>query len=211
MNDFVIIGLSPGNSYFKKEKIDELLRFCNNFFLETKVMIPDLPSEHTYKAIGYNPKEAQRKARLNGNTLQNHSKKSIAKIPGNNVQLLEWKDDIEKNKDYKKEYKRLMNLYKTNKKFRNEIRRSTKIVIEKKLKSTVEIESAIDKGIYYLLKELAFLSASPKMFGVKKVAYAYHDRWQIFEDFIKGKFDSQKRKDLGFEIIRTATNASFSC
>jgi len=64
-----VVGMSLGNSYFKKETIAELLRFCSENFSEVRIIIADKPAEHTYKAIGYSSKKARKKARLNGNTL----------------------------------------------------------------------------------------------------------------------------------------------
>ncbi len=49
--------------------------------------------------------------------------------------------------------------------------------------------------------EIAFLSASPKVFNVERVAYIYHKRWPIFENFVNGKFNGIVRTDLGFVII----------
>ena len=53
-----------------------------------------------------------------------------------------------------------------------------------------------------MLKELAFVTASPEIFGTERTAYVYHDRWKIFEDFVDGKFNAQKREDLGLIVIK---------
>ncbi len=196
-----IVGMSPGNSYFKKDRIDELLKYCAGKFSQVKIMIADKPAEHTYKAIGYSPIEAERKARLNGNTLQNHSQTSIDEILGD-VQLIEWKDEINPHKAYQRELNRIEVLYGENDVFREEVRETTRTVLDGKLKQGVEIESAIDEGVNYLLKELAFLSASSEMFRTERVAYVYHDRWKVYEHFVDGKYDGQKRSDLGFVIVK---------
>lgn len=196
-----IVGMSPGNSYFKKATIAELLRCCAGLFSHVRIMIADKPMEHTYMARGYSPAEAERKARLNGNTLQNHSRRSMEEILGD-IGLVEWGNEINPNGAYQTELNRILVLYKKNGNFRHEVRETTRTVLEGKLKQSVEIESAIDRGVFYLLKELAYLSASPKMFGTERIAYIYHNRWEVYEHFVEGKFDGQKRSDLGFVIIK---------
>ena len=37
--------------------------------------------------------------------------------------------------------------------------------------------------------------------GTDRVAYIYHDRWEIFENFVAGKFDHKPKMDLGFVIV----------
>lgn len=201
-----IVGMSLGNSYFRREAIDNLLAYCGGIFSHTKIMIPDIPAKHTYEAIGYSSVKAERKARLNGNTLRNHCKKSIDTIILRNVKsdvkLVDWENQINSHKAYQRELRKIMEIYQHQLLFRQEARETTSAVLEGKLKSRMKIDEAVNKGVYYLLKELAFLSASPKIFETKRVTYVYHDHWKIYEDFIEGKFDKKQRKDLGFIIIR---------
>lgn len=197
-----IVGMSPGNSYFKKETIDKLLKYCSSMFSSVKIMIADMPMRHTYRARGYTSAQAEKKARLNGNTLQNHSQRTIDEIAEGNVSLIEWKDEIDPQEAYQAELSRIASLYKNKPSFRQDVRYTTRQVLEGKLKPGVTIESAIDEGAYYLIKELAFLSVSPKIFNTERIAYVYHNRWEIYEDFINGKYDGNKRDDLGFVVIK---------
>ena len=196
-----VVGMSPGNGYFKRDKIDELLKYCASVFREVKIMIADRPSVHTYLAEGYPPEQAERKARLNGNTLQNHSRDSIGAISTGNVELIEWQSLIDVNPAYRQELRSIEDMYAKNDAFRREARETTRSVLEGKLKHGTPIEDAVDEGIIYLLDELAFLSASPKIFGADRIAYVYHHRWKIYEDLIGGNFGGRRRNDLGFVIV----------
>ena len=60
------------------------------------------------------------------------------------------------------------------------------------------MESAIDEGVFYLLKELAFLLASPKIYDSEEVTYIYHKKWQIFQNLISGLYDNHSKKQLEF-------------
>jgi tRNA-dependent cyclodipeptide synthase len=200
-----IVGMSVRNSYFKKNRIDELLRYCATLFQKIRIMVPDKPAEHTYRALGQSPAKAERKARLSGNTLQNHSLRTMAaihgEVPGFDIKLIEWGEEVSLHEAFEREYQNLKTLYSSNESFRKEIRDTTRSVLNGKSKPGYGLESAIDEGIHYLLKELAFLSASPEILGVDKIAYVYHHRWKVYEDFVSGKFDGIKRNNLGFVIV----------
>lgn len=197
-----VVGMSIGNSYFKKDRIDALLKYCTRVFSQVRILIADKPMEHTYRAMGYSSANAGTKARLKGNALQNHSQRSIDVILGGDIRLIQWENDIHPREAYQRELRRFEELYGDADGFKQEIRDTTRTVLDGKLKQGVKIESAIDEGIHYLLKELAFVSASPEILGTQKVAYVYHTRWKIYEDFVDGKFDGQKRRDLGFVVIK---------
>ena len=202
---FAVIGLSLGNSYFKNEKIQELVRFGVDNFSQVQLMILDCPAVHTYSALGYSLKVAEKKARLNGNTLRNHAKRAIASICDISVfpkvGIINWQEEIIQNEDYRREYQTLCSLYDINLDFRFAVRQTTQSVLEFKLKSNQNIDVAIDEGVNYLLKELAFLCASPDIFGVEKIAYMYHERWGVFENLVNGVYDCERGR-LGFLVVK---------
>tara|TARA_Y100000310_G_scaffold302122_1_gene339170 strand:- start:1134 stop:1358 length:225 start_codon:yes stop_codon:yes gene_type:complete len=74
--------------------------------------------------------------------------------------------------------------------------------LEGKTKEDVDLEDAIKIGVVYLLEEIAFVLASPSIFKVSKTAYIYHNRWQIYEDLVNGKYDGKARRDIGFLLIK---------
>jgi len=118
------------------------------------------------------------------------------------VKLVEWANEIEGFGKYERAYCEIKNIYLENYDFRESVRETTRSVLEGKLKDGVGMERAIDEGVHYLLKELAFLAAASEMFDREKIAYVYHDRWGIYEDFVAGKFDGVVRRDLGFVVVR---------
>ena len=201
-----IVGMSPGNSYFKQKQIRELLQEVSHRFAHIKIMIADQPAIHTYRALGYSRIEAERKARLNGNQLQNYSHRSIEQItaenPAAHIELIEWKDKIDPHPAYQMGYLRVLDLYRNNATFRKDARDTTKKVIQPKLKPSIELENAIDQGVQYLLQELGFIIAGPEMFGVPQLTYVYHDRWPVFENLVNGMYDDEVRNGVGSVVIQ---------
>ncbi len=200
-----LVGMSPGNGYFKKEAIHELIDFASNLFSRTIIFIPDRPAEHNYKAIGESHQKAERLARLKGNTLRNHTNNSIQNIlsnqPNKNIKLLDWKQDIECNNSYIQQFEILYELYKNNNLFYQDTRDTSLQVIKSGIKENIDIEKALDEAVLFLIKELAFLLVSPDLFQVESFTYIYHKNWPVFENLIAGKYDGIVRKNIGYVIV----------
>jgi len=203
-----VIGMSPGNSYFNKDRISSLIKFSSEVFSQTIVMVPDVPAVHTYKALGYCENKARQKARLNGNTLQNHCKRAIQSLgyPVNKqFSVLEWAQDVERSPIYRQALMEIRELYKSNPCFSRRARHETQSVLEPKLGDPSRIETAVQEGVWYLIKEFAFLQACPSMFGLERIAYLYHKPWGIFEDYANRVYGGNMRQDLGFLIVDQVT------
>ncbi len=201
-NGVVVVAMSIGNSYFIKEKIEELLNFLNDNFSQVKLLIADAISEHTYKAIGYKENKARRKSRLGANLFRNNCIRTIQGIRSAgkkvNIEIIDWYNKIEHNSEYEKQLFLIHDLYLNNKDFKKEADKTTRAVLLNKIKKGVKLSEAINEGVMYLIEELAFVLASPRIFGVKTTAYVYHREWPVYVNLIDGKYDGVIRKDTAF-------------
>jgi len=76
--NYYIIGMSPGNSYFKDEEVHYLLKTVVERFGRVAIFIADIPAISTYVAFGYPENRARRdKAIPQGNALKNRGQRSI--------------------------------------------------------------------------------------------------------------------------------------
>ena len=190
-----IIWMSAGNSHFSQQVIDELLTLASTSFSKIIVMAPDQPAEHTFRALGYEGNEVRKKARLNANLLQNRARRAIAKL-GDRFTVVEWMDDVANDKEYLARYEQILKLYEHNDAFRTDARETTSKVLISKSKEVLS-DKTLDEGVKYLLKELAIVGASPKMYDTVSIAYVYHHRWPIYEKFVDGTYDRKMKKELG--------------
>lgn len=198
-----LIWMSAGNSHFKEKVIEELLSFCSEQFSTIFVMAPENPAEHTYKGQGYSEAKARRKAQLNANLLMNRAKRVQKKLRKHNIILKDWSDHIEKNETYKVALTALQALYKKSTSFRDDVRSTTKPVIEHNLKPNMSLELGVTEAKNYLLKELAFVLVANQIFKVPQLAYVYHRDWPIYRKFIAGEYDSKPKDHLGFLIVNS--------
>jgi len=196
-----LIWMSAGNSYFDEKTIGKLLKFADKKFSKIIVLSPDKPAEHTFKALGYTDKKAKRKAKLNANLLINRAKRELQKVKNKaKFSFVNWEGDVVNNSDYKKKYQEVIFLYKNNASFRKDARETTKKVIDDKFNTVIEMERAIDEAVFYLIEELSFVFSCPSIYEADNINYLYHQNWEIYENFINGKYDGKKRENFAFVL-----------
>ena len=203
-NIYPVIGVSPGNSYFKYDVIKKLLQKVVEKYGKVIIFVADVPAIFTYLAMGYSENVARRdKAIPKGNNLKNKFRKAAEEngYSTEQVKIINWKDDIEGNSKYKEEYNKIISLYKNNPVFQEEADSTTRLVLSNIIKSESKLKEAIKIAVNYLLSELAFMEFICKYLGINKAIYIYHKHWKVYEDYIAGKFDDNPKVHLGFEII----------
>lgn len=202
---YPVIGMSPGNSYFKEEVVKELLKKVVEKFGKTAILIADIPAISTYMALGYPENRAWRdKALPQGNNLRNRVQRAMDELGygAEHVRVIDWKNDIENSPAYKEKYAKVLSLYEENEKFQKSADDATQEVLEYSDKEITDLNSAIKTAVHYLLSEIGFMEFAPEFLNSKKITYIYHRDWSIYEKYIAGKFDGQTKDYLGFEIIK---------
>ncbi len=201
---YPIIGMSPGNSYFKENEIRFLIENIVNRYGRVAILIADIPAISTYMAFGYSEKRARKnKAVPQGNLLRNKVKRAIVQLglSEKEVKIINWEKEVENNQGYKKQYDSLREFYNKNKKFMNMADKTTFNVLKFSKRDIPDLKKATKIAIHYLLSEISFLEWAPKFLGSKKIAYVYHKNWEIYEDYIAGKFDNKIRDYMDFILL----------
>lgn len=200
-----IIGMSPGNGYFKEPVIKELLQKVIERYGKTAILIADVPAVSTYMALGYPENRARRdKAIPQGNALKNKVSKLESELGlQGKIKIVDWANEIENDTIYQDYYQKIKTLSEENENFRVAVNDATRKVLEYSEKKIENILTAVDIASHYLLAELAFMEFAPTFFEVPSVTYIYHKDWPVYESYIKGEFDGAVRSSLGFEIVTT--------
>lgn len=201
---YPIIGMSPGNSYFKDEVVKDLLKKVVEKYGRTAILIADIPAISTYVALGYPENRARRdKALPQGNNLRNKVQRAMTELgySGDQVKIVDWESEIDRNQNYQAKYKQIVDLYTNNAEFKIAANDATKGVLEYSDKNIADITSAVKTAVHYLLSEFAFMEFAPELLRTENITYVYHKNWPVYESYIKGDFDGKKREYLGFEIV----------
>ncbi len=203
-DNYPVIGMSPGNSYFKDEVINKLLEAVVSKYGRAAILIADIPAISTYVALGYPENRARRdKALPQGNNLRNKTLRARGALgySEEQVKIIDWTNEVQSNDLYLKKFEEVSNLYKNNIEFQRAADAATAEVLEYADKGLNNKEGAVKIGVNYLLSELAFLEFFVELTNSKKVIYIYHKNWPVYEQYIKGDFDSRSREYLAFEIF----------
>jgi len=206
MSEYPIIGMSPGNSYFKEDVVKKLLQKVVEKFGKTAILIADVPAISTYIALGYPENRAWRdKALPQGNNLRNRVERAMNDLgySSEQVKIIDWKNEVENNSIYKEKYQKVLELYQTNNDFQFSANDATREVLEYSEKEIPDLNSAIKIAVNYLLSEISFMEFVSEYLKVDKVTYIYHRNWSVYEKYINGEFDHAPKHSLGFEIITT--------
>ncbi len=202
-----IIGMSPGNSYFKDDAVRFLLDETVKEYERTVVFVADIPAISTYEAFGYDFKKARNKAVLKGNNLKNRTRNMMKGLgfTQEQVRIIDWDADVAASKEYQKSKDAITLLYKESDLFRESVQEATRSVLENTKSDAVITPDLFEKGTHYLLSELAFLEFAPLFLGVEAITYVYHRPWPVYEQFIAGAFDGKKRSQMGFLLLKKPT------
>lgn len=206
MNEYPIIGMSPGNSYFKDEVVKKLLQKVVEKFGKTAILIADVPAISTYIALGYPENRAWRdKALPQGNNLRNRVERAMNDLgySSDQVKIIDWKNEIENDSVYKEKYQKVLELYQTKNDFQLLANDTTREVLEYSEREIPDLDSAVKTAVHYLLSEIAFMEFAPTYLKTDKATYIYHRNWPVYEKYIAGIFDSIPKNNLGFEIMTT--------
>ena len=201
---FYVIGMSPGNSYFKDDEVRFLIENIVKRFGRVAILIADIPAISTYMAFGYSEKRARSdKAIPQGNLLRNRVKRVMVQLgySESQVKIINWEEEVENNEGYLNSYKRIRELYEKNKEFMKVADAATLGVLKFSNKNISDFNKATKIAVHYLLSEMAFLEWASDFLNVKKAIYVYHKNWSVFEDYIAGKFDKKIRKNMGFLLL----------
>jgi len=211
-NGVLLFGMSPGNPYFKSRVIEDYVEYLGKEKRRIIVVVPQQPAEHTYRALG--SKDAVKRAKKNSSQLKSHCRRAIEKVGrfeemAGEFHILDWAQEVDTHKAYIEALEFITKFYKNNSGFRLDVARSTAKILGKAVTSSDEFSESeleedenIQEGVYYLLKELAFVISSKEMFRTDKVAVIYHRRWPVYEKFVNGLYDGEPKKGLGLAIIK---------
>lgn len=198
-----IIGMSPGNSYFKDYEVSFLLKESVERFGRCAVMVADVPAIATYMALGYSPSRARNKAIPKGNNLKNRTRRLSQSLgfTEDQVRIVDWAEEIEQNPQYVHYYKVVAEKYSTLPTFAESVRKTSLEVLENSERDLLDPSKAIEGAVHYLLSELAFLEFAPEFFDCKRICYLYHRNWSVYEDYIGGRLDGQRKQHLDFLLL----------
>jgi len=188
----VVIGMSPGNGYFSKENMIDIIAGMCEISPKVYIVVPDTPHIHNFTAVGYNWAKSKKKAKKDNNQTNNRLRYAadILKTELNiqNFEIFDWELEVESNSDYKASVEVVMNAYRTNSEFQHLVNTLTYQYLESRAFTRTINELVISEGVKYYLKELALFTVLKSVFNEHPII-AYYKKWGEGLEFIEQLFE----------------------
>lgn len=121
--------------------------------------------------------------------------------PDEIVKIIDWKQEVEDDMNYRRLYDKIEKLYTSNLEFRISANATTRTVLDGSGRIIKNIEGATETAVHYLLSEIAFLEFANALLETEKIVYIYHKNWPIYEDYVAGKFDGIPKSHMDFLLL----------
>lgn len=188
--EFILIGVSLGNSYFSEERLELIIRGFSKSFQRVAILLVDDLAKHNFKAMGYDEKKIKKKIKNSANHTSNRIKGVIDRTNNlykkNNIKFYKW-SYVESFEAYHNSLEDVAQLYKSDALFRQNIFNTTSNVIKKYLNSEL-IQESVEEAKWYFLKELAFGCSINQIFKEEKVLTSYYEDFKFYREFFETSF-----------------------
>ncbi|WP_440899533.1 tRNA-dependent cyclodipeptide synthase [Actinosynnema sp.] len=203
--EHVVFGVSPGNSYFQVPRMAELFGWLRGESDRIDVVIPDSALVHTYLALGYEERRAERTARAAINVLRNRVGRAWEEAggprPGDGLNLMSELEDGEVYRARLAECERALRedevLWGTSAEM------SREVLALKGYRGTASDEQ-VERAMRYLLAELPFFLASSEIFDVPTSVNFYHRKLPLAEVVFSGASLLRASPRQAYATIRPA-------
>jgi tRNA-dependent cyclodipeptide synthase len=202
------VGISLGNGYFSRRRLEVLLTGMASYFSELVVIVPDLPTLHSYRALGYDEQAAMQKVESHSHLIINRCKTIFNEIAEAKLKVITkivtWQDSFAQEDYYREIYSYIINIYQNKPEFRQEVQKNTEYYIlarleDKDLHSLGGMKVVVEKAAYYLLEEIAFHIVSHLVLG-KEPILSYYKSLELITNCINGKYCNPQNIHAGILV-----------
>ncbi|WP_447007888.1 tRNA-dependent cyclodipeptide synthase [Saccharothrix isguenensis] len=201
----VVFGVSPGNSYFQVTRLTELLDWLCAEFRQVDVVIPDSALAETYRALGYDPQRAAKKARSEINVLYNRVTRAWQGNGGPRpADGLHRMSELASDSVYREKLAECEQALKEDGPLWDTCAAMTREVLAARGHTGPLTADQIERGMRYLTAELPFFLASGDIFDVPSSLNFYHRELSLAELVFAGKSQLRPSPRQGYATIRPA-------
>lgn len=203
--EHVVLGVSPGNSYFNVARLTDLLGWLSHEVTRIDVVIPDSALEHTYLALGYEPRQAQKKARGEINVLYNRVTRAWESRGGPRAtDGLHRMSDLVSHEAYRRTLVECEQALQDDRALWETCAEMSKEVLTGHRYDGPFTTERIELAMRYLIAELPFFLASADIFDAPSSLNFYHRQLPLAEFIFAGKSQLQASPRQGYATIRPA-------
>jgi len=206
--ELMTVGISIGNGYFKKERLEVILMGMANYFAEVLIIIPDLPTLHSYLALGYDEHHAMERVKKHRQDVsrccRQISEQAESIFAKKNINILVWNDHLFPKDDYRTAYDRAVATYNSDDGFKESILRNTERYILARLEGQdVQqlggMRKIVEKAALYLIEEMAFHDVFHMVLGKYPIS-SYYKELELIPNYVNGKYNNTQNDRVGWVV-----------
>ncbi|GHF33879.1 cyclo(L-tyrosyl-L-tyrosyl) synthase [Kitasatospora xanthocidica] len=173
--EHLLIGVSPGNSYFSHRRITELIGWGLEFFERVDIVYADLHVATQYETFGYTPEHAQRRAAKEVKATARRIERGVegaGRRSGVGVHAL---SEFTAADAYRRLHRRAVDGLRTDPAYRAAAEGMARGFLAARLdEGLAPNEPQLAAGLRYITAELPFFLDTPALLGVASSVSCYH-------------------------------------
>ncbi|MFD7629995.1 tRNA-dependent cyclodipeptide synthase [Streptomyces sp. NPDC059851] len=202
--DHVLIGVSPGNSYFSSERINSLARWAVPRFAQVDFVYADLHVDRMFAAFGYGREHAEKRAAKEIKAVRRRVLKGIEESgqprAGVHVRAL---SEFQTHPVYRLLHRRVLHFLETDDEFRKGCEEMALHFVGSKLPEGESITAdQLQVCFDYLAAELPFFVDTPSILDVPSSVAAYHVRMPLTDVLFARGGGLRATRNQAYAVVR---------
>ncbi|MEV7023584.1 tRNA-dependent cyclodipeptide synthase [Kitasatospora sp. NPDC093558] len=173
--DHLLIGVSPGNSYFSHRRITELLGWGRQFFERTDIVYADLHVGSQFETFGYTPEHAARRALKEIKATARRIERGVEEAGRRDDVRVHALSSFTGDPVYERLHGRIVDALHADRVFREAAEGMARGFLAARLdEGLAPSEPQLAAGLRYIAAELPFFLDTPALLGVPSSVTCYH-------------------------------------
>ncbi|WP_354643196.1 tRNA-dependent cyclodipeptide synthase [Kitasatospora camelliae] len=203
--EHLLIGVSPGNSYFSADRIAELVRWGRDFFASVDIVLADLHVDAQFLASGHTPEQAMRRADKEVKATRRRIHRGMAEAARDGVRAHVLSDFLP-DPGYQRLHRAVREALETD----PELRAATEGMAGAFLRSRITAADGpgadrLAAGVAYIAAELPFFLDTPSLLGVPSSVTCYHLELPLTPVLFGRTEGLRAAPAQGYAVVRPAT------
>lgn len=195
-----LFGMSPGNSYFSRSRIRQILQWAFNEFESAHAYLPEQGTYFTFRAIGYSEADSHRKTRKEVRALRNRIRHALEDLgieePDRCIVGL---DTLQKSVQYAHLRTRTHEACRTDQQFREAcLGNARDFLTGRELRGSIPDRTRQTMAARYILTKLPTYIDTPSLVGVPSSVRCYHRPTDFDRAFFDRSFSLRPSGNQGF-------------
>ncbi|MFD9127172.1 tRNA-dependent cyclodipeptide synthase [Kitasatospora sp. NPDC059571] len=205
--DHLLIGVSPGNSYFSAGRIADLVRWGRESFAAVDVVHADLHVAAQFRAAGYPPEAAARRAAKEVKATRRRVERGVADAGRSRVGVHAL-SELAGTAAYRRLHRTVLDALGADRPLREATERMAGGFLHSRLDGAAPDAEHLAAGVAYIAAELPFFLDTPALLGVDSSVACYHVELPL-TDVLFGRTEGLRAAaHQGYAVVRPAVAAA---